>query len=368
LGESGPSVAQITLPDPINLIRRFRVSGTDYDKTYWGWSSTKYVTLGGFNPFTQKNDHSDTLVSESDLGATAAKIILSTPLSWLSYVSNEPEELFKMDDYAANFWSASSDAMTTFGKGLPTSDPRMVETLKLKLALPSLIVWKETIVDGITYIWIDYTASKANGAKVSLAYFVGARSYTSGTHPCASANGTNPNEGYMVIPFEVWRGSEQVSITMFDRVQTSTSNPMYVGFNPYGRMYSHTSFQPYSDLVTAIQPDTIDFTDPRWANSISTTSPFDPNLLAWNNVWWKNVFFAPKPWKKENGDPLVFPSWFDIYPTTNIELSVEILKFPTGYTYRRTFDTNAIIVRESDKVSARTLSDGPVIFLGNSTF
>jgi hypothetical protein len=223
--------------------------------------------------------------------------------------------------------------------------------------------------------WIDYHASIRNNATVSIAFFNGARQYPD--FPAISHS--DSSLGYMVVPYQVFSKSQQISITVYDRVQTPDAAEVFISHNPYGRVYTHSSFQQYSTIEQLLAIDSIDFTNYRWASTLGTLDHImDTSLLAWNTVWWKTAIVAPPVSAGSSANirtafssPLLtMTRWgydFD-YATMAMDFEIPVLPFPQKLEYSRTFDENRVSWYDvNETLHVRSYGTRSVVIAGNKT-
>ena len=285
-------------------------------KTLWTSETNDHKTLTGFNPLTETQVHSDSMKMIIPAGASQPERSADSPLKWLEYVIEPGSEVTDYFEQATWFdygWASDASALAAGGEGLPLSDPFMTKTYDIVLADPTKLVWRE---DGLRR-WIDYTASKANGAQVSIAPFLGARVWEADWE-------MGP---YVVLPMQLIVEGQEYTMTSFDRKQTGLEDLVYMGFNPFDRMYMQTSSMKQDEFVSKLNIENVDFSQSTWASSLSAQSDtVDTGKLAWMKVYWTNLF-ASKDFHTEYEPSGGWPNWWSF---ANLKHTYEmpILKFP----------------------------------------
>ena len=148
----------------------------------------------------------------------------------------------------------------------------------------------------------------------------------------------------MVVPYQVFSKSQQISITVYDRVQTIDAAEVFISHNLYGRVYTYSSFQQYSIIEQLLAIDSIDFTNYRWASTLGTLDHImDTSLLAWNTVGGKPPLsrrqslqvaapiFGPHSLRPFNDDCWGYD--FD-YATMAMDFEIPVLPFPQNWSTR----------------------------------
>jgi len=158
---------------------------------------------------------------------------------------------------------------------------------------------------------IEYAADSLARVKAgtgSIARIYGAGNYTLDKHPL------NPNPGVkksfnVRVPFEVWntRTNKQISILIYDRVQSATARPFYA-WNPKGRMYTFIHNAPYSE------------------NGFDENDTTQAKFLTWNHVWWESDWKKGDVIKIKYANPIVADSDEFSITTTGVGYNAEVAK------------------------------------------